>query len=130
MMLDLAVWWGALVLIGLAAEPIVAPLFPASFTDRGRGLAKPLGLIAIGLFSWLLTSAGISHRLSLPIACVGLAVAGVASWKRVGAPRVSVFLQDEATFLAVLCAFAAIRALAPDIFGAESTWTSRSSTRW
>jgi YYY domain-containing protein len=119
MMLDLAVWWGALVLIGLAAEPIVAPLFPASFTDRGRGLAKPLGLIAIGLFSWLLTSAGISHRLSLPIACVGLAVAGVASWKRVGAPRASVFLQDEATFLAVLCAFAAIRAFAPDIFGAE-----------
>jgi YYY domain-containing protein len=119
MMLDLAVWWGALVLIGLAAEPIVAPLFPARFTDRGRGLAKPLGLIAIGLVSWLLTSAGVSHRLSLPIACAGLAVAGAASWKRVGAPRSSVFLQDEAAFLAVLCAFAAIRALAPDIFGAE-----------
>jgi YYY domain-containing protein len=119
MMLDLAVWWGALVLIGLATEPIVAPLFPARFTDRGRGLAKPLGLIAIGLVSWLLTSAGVSHRLSLPIACAGLAVAGAASWKRVGAPRSSVFLQDEAAFLAVLCAFAAIRALAPDIFGAE-----------
>ena len=119
MMLDLAVWWGALVLIGLATEPIVAPLFPARFTDRGRGLAKPLGLIAIGLVSWLLTSAGVSHRLSLPIACAGLAVAGAASWKRVGAPRSSVFLQDEAALLAVLCAFAAIRALAPDIFGAE-----------
>jgi YYY domain-containing protein len=119
MMLDLAVWWGALVLIGLAAEPIVAPLFPASFSDRGRGLAKPLGLIAIGFFSWLLTSAGVPHRLSLPITCVGLAVVGAASWMRVGLPRASVVLQDEATFLAVFGAFAAIRALAPEIFGAE-----------
>src|SRR5215468_3675243 len=99
MMLDLAVWWGVLVLVGLVTEPIVASLFPASFSDRGRGLAKPLGLIAIGFFSWLLTSAGVSHRLSLPITCLGLAVVGAAWWKRVGPPRTSVFLQDEATFL-------------------------------
>jgi YYY domain-containing protein len=117
MMLDLAVWWGALTLIGLAAGPLAARLFPASFADRGYGFAKPLGLIAIGFFSWLATSAGIPHRLSLSIACAGLAAAGAAAWKAGGRARLS--LWDEATFLAVLCAFAAIRALEPDIFGAE-----------
>ncbi|MET0151271.1 MAG: DUF2298 domain-containing protein, partial [Candidatus Binatia bacterium] len=119
MIFDLAVWWGALTLIGLAAEPVTARLFPASFVDRGRGFAKPLGLIAVGYLSWLATSAGVPHRVSLAVACIGLAVAGAASWPRGGRPRASIVLQDEATFFAALCAFAAIRALAPDIFGAE-----------
>jgi YYY domain-containing protein len=119
MIFDLAVWWGALALIGLAAEPIAARLFPESFVDRGRGFAKPLGLIAIGYLSWLTTSAGIPHRVSLPLACIGLLGASAASWSRAGRPRARIVLWDEATFFAALCSFAAIRALAPDIFGAE-----------
>jgi YYY domain-containing protein len=119
MIVDLAVWWGALALLGLAAEPVTARLFPASFVDRGRGFAKPLGLIAVGYLSWLATSAGIPHRISLAVACIALAVAGLVSWPRAGRPRVSIILPDEVSFLAALCAFAAIRALAPEIFGAE-----------
>ncbi len=119
MILDLAVWWGALTLIGLAAEPVTARLFPASFVDRGRGFAKPLGLIAIGYLSWLATSAGIPHRASLLAASIALAVVGTASWRLTSRPRARFVLQDEATFLAALCGFAAIRALSPDIFGAE-----------
>src|SRR5262245_56390062 len=117
MMLDLAVWWGALTSIGLATGPLAARLFPASFPDRGYGFAKPLGLIAIGFFSWLVTSAGIPHGLSLSIAGAGLAIAGAAAWRTGGRARLSPW--DEATFLAVLCTFAAISAPEPDIFGAE-----------
>jgi len=47
-MLDLAVWWGALTLIGLATGPLAARLFPPSFADRVRWISPPMGLFCGG----------------------------------------------------------------------------------
>lgn len=114
------VWWVGLVALGLGFLPVAERIFPASFPDRGRPLARPLALVAFTYLSWLLTSAGLPHRLSL--GATGLALVGAAAiaWRR--RPPLdwrAAWLRDEAVFLGALSLFAALRALQPDIFGAE-----------
>ncbi|MFQ3566485.1 MAG: DUF2298 domain-containing protein [Aggregatilineales bacterium] len=51
----LVVWWLAIVLIGLAAWPLLFGLFPA-LADRGYGFAKIAGMFLAGWGTWYLSS--------------------------------------------------------------------------
>ena len=120
MWLDAIVWWAALVFLGLAAEPFVERIFPPTFADRGHAFAKPIGLVAVGYFAWLLGSVGIAYHTALAgtLAATGVA-ATVARYRlSVETPRER-RLEDEALFFGVLLAFALFRALEPAINGAE-----------
>ncbi len=112
-------WWAALVALGLGFLPVAERIFPASFPDRGRPLSRPLALVAFTYVSWLWTSAGLPHRLSLAAAGVVFAAAAAVAWRRPPLDWRSAWLRDEAVFLGALVLFAAVRALQPDIFGAE-----------
>ena len=118
-MVDLFVWWTALAVLGIAFAPVAARIFPARFADHGRPFAKPLALVGITYASWLLTSSGIPHAISVGIAATAAAVASVVSWRRSEFDWRSGLLREEGMFLAALCFFAAVRALQPDIEGAE-----------
>jgi len=52
------VWWLLLVIIGLAAFPLVSRVC-GGLADRGYGISKLLGLLLITYFSWILSSARI-----------------------------------------------------------------------
>jgi len=118
-MLHLVVWWAALALLGTVFTPFARRIFPAAFPDRGRAFAKPLALVAVSYLAWLLTSAGVAHRAAFAVALGALLVAAIVAWRRADADWRSGWLRDEATFFAALCFFAALRALQPDIQGAE-----------
>lgn len=114
------VWWAGLAAFGLGFLPVAERVFPSSFPDRGRPLARPLALVAFAYVAWLLTSAGLPHRLSLGAAGIAFAAAAAIAWRRrPPAAWRAAWLRDEAVFVAALALFAALRALQPDIFGAE-----------
>jgi YYY domain-containing protein len=119
MIFDLLLWWALLAVLGLAFLPIANRIFPSSFPDRGRAFAKPLALVALTYASWLLASAGVPYGTSLAIASVALAAASLFAWRGFSREWGLPWLRDEAVFLGVLSLFAGIRALQPDVFGAE-----------
>jgi YYY domain-containing protein len=118
-MLPLVVWWAALALLGTAFTPVARRIFPASFPDGGRAFAKPLALIALTYGAWLLTSAGIPHARALAVALAALLAVSAWCWRGWPTDWRSGWLREEAVFFAALCFFAAVRALQPDIQGAE-----------
>jgi len=137
MLVNFISWWAGLALLGLAFLPLVERIFPVSFPDRGRVFAKPLALVGFTYLSWLLTSAGIPHGVSLGLS--GALLAGAAGWawqNRFAGPRdrtradaqggraqepagLRRWLRAEAVFAVALFLFAFLRALQPAIFGAE-----------
>ncbi|MGH7899238.1 MAG: DUF2298 domain-containing protein, partial [Candidatus Binatia bacterium] len=113
------VWWAAVVLLGLVFAPIAGRIFPADFADRGLAFAKPLALVTLTYVSWLLTSLGLGHPWSLAVTLVALGGIGGLGWRASSAPPRFEWAVHEATFAGALGLFAAIRALQPDVFGAE-----------
>ena len=77
-MVDVLVWLVAVEIIGLAVFPVCFFLFPR-LKDRGFFISKPLGILAIGYLSWILS---VLHILpSVQVGIVGLViVVGGASW--------------------------------------------------
>ena len=121
--------WIAVWLLALEAAALIA--FPLAFiafrplADRGWILAKPLGILAIGLAVWLMASLEILPfgRTSVAIAAAGAGVLSAAAllfnraaifaffrerWKTVAAA--------ELIFLAAFFAFALIRMANPDLW--------------
>jgi YYY domain-containing protein len=137
MLVNFISWWAGLALLGLAFLPLVERIFPVSFPDRGRAFAKPLALVGFTYLSWLLTSAGIPHGVSLGLSAALLAGASGWAWQNRSAgpsDRTRADAQDgraqepagfrrwlraEAVFAVALFLFAFLRALQPAIFGAE-----------
>ena len=58
-MTDVILWVLAVEVVGLVAFPICFFLFP-SLSDRGFGICKPLGIIAVAYISWILSAAQLS----------------------------------------------------------------------
>jgi YYY domain-containing protein len=113
-------WWLVLTALGAAVVPFVARLF-AGFPDRGVAFARPLAIAILGLVAWLLGSLGVPYGAALVVTLVLFAAGAVGGARRFGAwpvPR-SELVRAEAAFALGLLFFAGIRALRPEIFGAE-----------
>src|SRR3954451_12115466 len=77
-MLTAVFWFVALELLGLLALPPAARIFPR-LDDRGYGLAKPLGLLAVGYCCWLLAMLGLLNY-TQPTVLVLAALLGLGLW--------------------------------------------------
>ena len=116
----LLLWWLVLTALGAAGLPFVGRLF-AGFPDRGVVFARPLAIAILGLGAWLLGSLGMPYGAAILVTLVLLAAGAVAGARRFGAwpvPR-GELVRAEAAFAVSLLFFAGIRALRPEIFGAE-----------
>ncbi len=114
-------WWLVLELLGLLAAPLVWLAFPR-LPDRGYGLAKALGLLAVAWLAWWLAAVRLLPwtRLSLALAVLALAAVAVVTWRRQGAPRRAWLrrqrrhdLECEGLFLGAFLLFLLIRARQP-----------------
>src|SRR3954451_2188410 len=77
-MLTAVFWFVALELLGLLALPLAARIF-RRLDDRGYGLAKPLGLLAVGYCCWLLAMLGLLNY-TQPTVLVLAALIGLGLW--------------------------------------------------
>jgi uncharacterized membrane protein len=124
-------WWLALQLMGLLALPLVWAVF-RRFPDRGYGLAKVVGLLAVAYLAWLFASLRLlpfgPASIGAGMVLLGLASLGVL-WRRgreirhfLVANRQMV-LVHETVFLAAFLLLWVIRAWNPDLwhlhFGGE-----------
>jgi YYY domain-containing protein len=122
--LALPLWWLAIEALGLLVFPLVFLALPA-LRDRGWGLTKAVGVLALSYVVWLPASVGIwpYERATVWVTFGILAVAGgaVAWWKR---DALRAFFRErwrliaitEAITLVAFLAFAAIRAADPDLW--------------
>ncbi len=78
-MADVLVWLVAVEIIGLAVFPICFFLLPR-LKDRGFFISKPLGILAIGYLSWILSVAHILPSVQAGIAGLVVVVGGLAWW--------------------------------------------------
>jgi uncharacterized membrane protein len=120
----LLVWWLIITALGLVATPITLRIF-AFLPDRGYAFAKPLGLLLVGLLSWLF---GFVHFSTGTILFAVALVAGLAYWvwkqdegavRRFFQDRLGHVLVVEMFFLGLFLFFLAFRMFNPDIIGTE-----------
>ncbi len=122
-MLDTIWWLLTAEAIGLAAFPLAFFLFPR-LTDRGYSVSKPLGLLLIGYFSWILSVLHILPSVRFSILALLLVMGGLSGWyvwrhrqqfkEFVFAQRKAI-IAAEAIFLVFLIAWAIYRAYDPAI---------------
>lgn len=123
------VWWYLIVLlIGWAAWPLTAFLFPA-FKDKGYAFTRTLGLLLSGFFFWILAdfrilqndAGGVLTAVLLTwMVSLGLQRTGrVESYKQLAASSRKNILWSEGLFLVCFVAIACWRAANPDISGTE-----------
>jgi YYY domain-containing protein len=118
-------WWLLFVeLLGLFAFPLAYLAFPG-LSDRGFGLSKVVGLLALGWMVWLPASLGalpFDHWIVVGLfLALGAAGGAVAWWRRMELRR---FLRErwrviavcEAAFLVAFLFLPHIRSLDPDLF--------------
>lgn len=116
-MLSVLVWWLTISLFGEAAAPLAARVFPR-FPDRGLAFTKPLGLLLFSYASWLATTAGLRHDWAMTLAA--LAMIGLRyRWRATAVAPSGERRRAEAVFAVAFLFFCAVRALSPDIWGAE-----------
>lgn len=125
---DFIIWWGAFYLIGISALPLSAYFF-SSFSDKGYGFSKVLGLLLPAFCVWTL-----SYTVHLPFNKVVIVIsillmAGI-SW---GLPKTrkaalealsdskvfSSYLTEEMIFLFALLIACYLKSFYPDINGEE-----------
>ena len=117
-------WLLALLLVGLAAYPLTAALFP-TFPARGAMLARTLGLMLIAYLTWLPVSLGLWHYTAWAVAG-GLALVALISWgvtrwrgidlREIWRTQRKSILTAEAVFLACFLLFLLIRIWNPDLW--------------
>ena len=126
-MIDAVVWVLAVEAVGLVAFPICFFLFP-SLGDRGFGISKPMGIIAVAYVSWILSAAQLvpSTQVTLALILGAIAVAsGIYAWRQRRAILAFVkrefrtLLAAEALFLLVFAAWALYRSYDPAIAATE-----------
>jgi YYY domain-containing protein len=123
----IVMWVVVVELLGLAALPLTAALFP-SFRDRGYGLTKVVGLLTITWANWLL-GVGVGEAnhppLLWPLAALTCAL---GLWAlRVRGEDVRAIMRglrrtivaEEALFLGAFAVWTAVRASHPAIYGTE-----------
>ncbi|NTV52476.1 MAG: hypothetical protein HGA76_05635 [Candidatus Firestonebacteria bacterium] len=118
------VWWLLISVIGLAAAPLTWRIFK-NLPDRGYAFSKPIGLLWVGLVSWLL---GFVHFSNLTILLALGLLAGLSYWiwKKHEAEirgfveqNTGYLLISEGFFLLLFMLFALFRMFNPDIIGTE-----------
>lgn len=117
-------WYVTLSVLGVIAWPVVWSVLP-SLPDRGYGLSRPIGLLAVSWAGWLMASVDLLPwtRLSLVIAsavCV-LSVIPVLrrsgrEWVRWGRQNWRTIVTIELVTLVAFAAFCLIRSLNPDLW--------------
>ena len=126
-MIDAILWVLAVEAVGLIAFPICFFLLP-SLSDRGFGICKPLGIVAVAYISWILSAAQLvpSTQITLALILAALAALSVAyAWRQKSALLAFVkkerwsLLTAEALFLLVFAAWALYRAYDPAIAATE-----------
>ena len=126
-MTDVLLWVLAVEAVGLVAFPICFFLFP-SLGDRGFGISKPLGIVAVAYLSWVLSAAQLVPATQITLAlilAVFAALSGTYAWKQrtgliafVKKERASL-LAAEALFLAVFAAWTLYHSYDPSIAATE-----------
>ncbi len=128
MILDIFLWYLAILLAGWLAFPLAFLLLPY-LPDRAYAFIKPLGLLLWGYAYWLLASVGIIQN-DIGGVVFGLivlaALSGWALW-RTGWRELwswvtdhgKLILVSEALFLLAFLAWAVVRGAYPDISGTE-----------
>jgi YYY domain-containing protein len=123
-MIEVLQWLLVVELIGLAALPVSALLFPR-WPDRGFFAAKVLGLLVVGYLTWVLSMLGMFGFTGPTIVMTALLLGGL-SWGAFGGRVRSawptarrVVLGEEAVFLAVFGVAVVIRAFNASIAGQE-----------
>ena len=126
-MTDVLLWVLAVEAVGLVAFPICFFLFP-SLGDRGFGISKPLGIVAVAYLSWVLSAAQLVPATQVTLAlilAVFAALSGAYAWKqRAGLiafikREFRTLLAAEALFLLVFAAWAFYRSYDPAIAATE-----------
>lgn len=118
-----AMWALAMLALAWAAAPLAARLGRGLPDDAIAG-ALPLGLVLVAFVSWALAQIGVPYPRALAAAVAAAATLGVAGRS---APAARLGLAAPwlpapgfvATFLAAFLGFTGLRALVPEIFGAE-----------
>ena len=136
-------WWVALTALGWLAAPLLWLALPR-LPDRGYGLARALGLLAVSWIAWSLAAYRLLPwtRGTLLLAVLLLGLGAGLTIARGGRGREwlawlrrerGLLLATEAVFLGAYVLFLLIRAANPDLWhplrGARSRWSSPTSTR-
>ncbi|MBM3958026.1 MAG: hypothetical protein FJ313_08250, partial [Gemmatimonadetes bacterium] len=97
-MVDALKWLVTIEVVGLAACPVAFAAFPY-LRDRGYGFAKPLGLLLVAFFVWILSYARVlpNSGWTYSLAVVLMAAGGAAlAWRRPAAlGTLAAFLRRE-----------------------------------
>ena len=126
-MTEVLLWVLAVEAAGLVAFPICFFLFP-SLSDRGFGISKPLGIVAVAYLSWMLSAAQLVPATQITLALILAALAalsGTYAWKqRAGLiafirKERATLLAAEALFLAVFAAWTLYHSYDPSIAATE-----------
>lgn len=118
------VWLVALAVLALATLPVTLLLLRA-FPDLGWGIARTVGLIAVGYIVWIGASLGVS-RFTLPWIIAAVAITAFAAWSGLRAhlpalmhevrARWPVIVASEVAFLIGFGFFLLLRSLNPDLW--------------
>jgi len=121
---DILIWWLLITVMGVAAIPITTKVFQF-LPDRGYGFTKPLGLILVGLLTWLI---GFIHFSLFTIVIAFGLISGFSYWLWVKyeeeirsalQERSGYILVTELFFAALFLLFLYFRMYNPDILGTE-----------
>ncbi len=127
MIVQIAVWWLASTLIGLAAFPAAYRIF-GRLSDRGYGLSRAFGLLVSGYVLWLGASIGVlgvdfSSALGSVVVLIAVsAIAGAGRWSEIiqwMRKNLATLLAMEAVFLGAFVLWSFVRANNPDIVATE-----------
>ena len=127
-MSDVIFWLMTVYFIGLAFVPVTYLAFP-NLIDRGFGVVRPVGLLVIGAFVWLLSLFRVLPNEGWSWWSLAILIA-VVGWVWVLIRRRSDFIRyvrrcwlqlalTEIVFLGFFCVFAVIKALDPDVSHTE-----------
>ncbi len=122
--LALPLWWLAIEILGLLVFPLVFLALPG-LRDRGWGLSKAVGVLALSYVVWLPASLGVwpYERLTVWLTAIILAIAGgLVGWRRRAdllafwRQRRRLLIATEIITLAAFLVFVAIRSADPDLW--------------
>ncbi len=116
-LIDIAVWWLVLEIIGFASLPIASHI-SRNLKDNGYSISKPLGLLLLTYISWIISVfAGYSYfSILLSLGIIGACSLVIYFIKGKPAFDKKYIVYFELLFAGAFVAFAIIRAYSPDIY--------------
>lgn len=114
-------------LLSLCCIILFLPVFDFA-SDRGWGVSKALGILALGLPAWLLSAAGVTliHQSTLAVVVIALVAAAAHRWfwnrdirQRLREAWASHGVVVELLFCATFLIYLGVRSLAPEIVGPD-----------